>query len=127
MAKMDGTVKFLLTAIVILLGILVLKPLVKVATPALAQTTSSKSSQNTSDQTASSSEGSLTAYRLQEVGTMVPTTGKTIREIQVIDSAQAFLVRYDDQVEVFRVQSVTINPEAIKTLQNNTNLPFPRP
>ena len=37
-----------------------------------------------------------------------------LTEMQVVDSAQAFIVRYDDRIEVFRIWVVSVDPDRLR-------------
>ena len=129
MIQIDRTVKMLLGAIVIVLAIIAFKPFFDVVPSALAQTTAQQT-MTLAQLVQLAQTAPLNAYNQLDLGYTVPQPsiiqvpqGQYVREIQVIDSAHAFLVRYDNRIEVYRIQTVMADKtqleQRIQQLQNS--------
>lgn len=94
--KTDRTTKFLLLVIATLLAALVLRPLWPTSRAVAAESTTTTS---TDTQTETRRYG----YRLTEVGNITVPRGVIVREMEVVDSAQSFVVRMDDKINVYRI------------------------
>jgi hypothetical protein len=92
MYSKDRSIRWLLGVIVVLLAILVARPYLQFGSDAIAQVTPVN-------------EGLVElGFRVPQPSLIGVPSGQYVREIQVVDSAQAFLVRYDDRIEVYRIQ-----------------------
>lgn len=96
---MDRTVKVLLGTIVVLLTLLLLRPQVKIAPEAQAE--------NRALTTRVEQAPDVVGYRTALISTVNVPKGDKVRNVLVIDSAQSFVVQYDDRMEVFRVNDIT--------------------
>jgi hypothetical protein len=101
MFPIDRTVKILLGLIALFLGIVALRPLVEVATTAWAQ---SATVIGPADENGMVTIGS----RVVDVSTVLREQGKAVRGVYVIDSAQSFIVQYDDHFRVYRIRDVKL-------------------
>jgi hypothetical protein len=99
----DRTIKCLLAAIAVLLLILAGKPLLRVTPSAMAQT--------------AADSALVVGYRTSLISSIKIASADRVRGVQVIDSAQSFVVQYDDRFEVYRVNSVTA--DQINALKSN--------
>lgn len=98
--QVDRITKLLLGAIVVLLGVLVVRPMIPVAPQAQAQ-------QQGTNQVE-------LGYRIPPPSTIKLNPEEALREVQVIDGAQAFLLRYDNRIEVYRVQVVSVDGDRLR-------------
>jgi hypothetical protein len=128
----DRTTKILLTLIAIFLGVLVFKSLFDSTPRAAAQQRALSAPTSTSSQGAVSNTNSqsnetdadgnilIKGYRTIPVSTININAKDKVLGLQVIDSAQAFLIQYSDRVEVYRVDTVILNKILNKLNQNNS-------
>lgn len=109
MLKTDRTTKLLLAAIVVLLAVLVFRPMLPVAPDAHAQSAIPVEADTVE-----------LGYRIPQPTTIRIPANEYVREIQVIDSAQSFLVRYDNRIEVYRIQIIQTSLQQYQQyLRNN--------
>src|SRR5262245_15715929 len=97
MLAIDRTVKIMLALIVILLGILVFKPTLNVAPEALAQT-----------RTTDDRGGGVDGYRVALISSIAYAKNRPVRDVQVLDTARSIVVRFDNSIEVYRIETVSI-------------------
>jgi hypothetical protein len=103
MKTTDRTTKLLLAAIVVLLGLLAVRPMLPMTSSAVAQQAVPIADDNVD-----------LGFRVPQPSVIVVPEGQFVREIQVIDSAQAFLVRYDNRIEVYRVQVMQMSQDEVR-------------
>lgn len=111
----DRTVKILLVVIALLLVVIAARPLFTFAPQAFAASDNRGIAISNNDTT------QFAGHRLQQVGMMTIPRSATVREVQVIDSAQAFVVRFDNQIAVFRVDKINIGPRNTTSTSTSTN------
>jgi hypothetical protein len=92
MITIDRTTKLFLTVIVLLLAAIVFRPMLPISPSAMAQTTTTTDT------------STVEVTQIPQPSLIAVPSGQYVREIQVIDSAKAFLVRYDNRIEVYHVQ-----------------------
>lgn len=100
MFTIDRTVKLLLAVIAILLAVLVFRPQTQLTPIAWAQDTSTTTGGDTS---ASQDTGGLIGYRTSMISSIAIAKTDKIRSLQVVNSAQSFVVQYDNRLEVYRI------------------------
>ncbi len=110
MIQFDRTVKILLGLIALFLGILALQPILRFVSTAQAQDGTANST------TSTRREPPVIGHRVQFMSSIAISEDTPIREMQVIDSAQSFVVRYDKKIDVYYVQDMHLNPEYIEKL-----------
>jgi hypothetical protein len=100
----DRLTRGLLLAIVVLLAVLVVRPMLPTVAP----------------QARAQSEVPIDlGFKVLQPSMIAVPTGQIIREIQVMDQAQCFLVRYDNRIEVYRVQVLSMTPTSLQGLNRN--------
>lgn len=107
LTRADRMTKFLLLANAILLATLLGKSLL--TEPKTAYAASSTTSSSTA--TTTTSDNKVYGYRLTQVGQIAIPTTVLVKEMQVIDSSQAFIVRLNDAINVYRIDRFYIPPK----------------
>ena len=103
---MDRTTKLLLLVIAVFLGILVLRPMVRVTPEATAQSSSS-------DDRGTSVRNRLKGWKTAYLSRIPTDPNQKSPDIHVVDSAQSFLVCYRDHIEVWRIADISISRAAL--------------
>lgn len=110
MFKGDRTTKILLTVVAIFLGLLVFKSFQ--SNTAVAQSTGVTiplyGLQNLNPINSKNSTGSTIGYRTVPVSSINFKPKDKVRSLQVVDSAQSFLVQYDDRIEIYKLDNVIV-------------------
>ncbi|HOE97680.1 MAG TPA: hypothetical protein PLS90_13170 [Candidatus Sumerlaeota bacterium] len=100
---MDRTVKILLTIIAVLLAILVVRPALRFAPEVTAQTSDRRNAPNPNPEP-------IIRWHTDLLSTIPHLVNKRKPEIHVINGDSAFLLQYDDRVEVWRIQQRRVVP-----------------
>jgi hypothetical protein len=101
--NMDRTIKLLLAVIAVMLTVIALRPYASLGANAMAETTSSTTSSGSTGSTWTN-----LGIIVQDPSVIKVPTGKTVREMQVLDNANTFVVRYDDQINVYHIQTIDV-------------------
>ena len=109
MFNSDRGTRMLLGFIALCLGFLVCKSLFQGAPHAVAQSEQPGSVvQNTNVAVHNGDNGVVYNYRTTPVSTINIAAKDKVVSLQVIDSAQAFLVQFSNRIEVYRVDAVNM-------------------
>lgn len=121
MRNHDRTTKALLAIIAIFLGVLVLKSAFVTAPKATAADVAQGTSQlqNYNQSVQNTGTGDVIAYHTVPVSTIGISAKDKIRAIHTLDSAQSFIVQFDDRVEVYRIDGVNLTALAAQSKTSN--------
>lgn len=111
MRNHDRTTKALLAIIAIFLGVLVFKSVFVTAPKATAAdgvAAGTSQLQNYNQSVQNTGSGDVIAYHTMPVSTIGINAKDKIRAIHTLDSAQSFIVQFDDRVEVYRIDGVNL-------------------
>lgn len=113
MFKSDLTTKVFLALIALFLGILVCKSVFQGGAGAVAQAATQAQIQtayvqNNPNAVTKNADDTVFGYRTVGVSVVKFNAKDKVIGVQVIDSAQSFLVQYSDRLEVFRVDSLPL-------------------
>lgn len=122
--RSDRTTKVLLTLIALFLGFLVGKSILSSTPRAVAQATAQAGTsvlQNYNQSMQNNTDGTVLTYHTVPLTSIAISTKDKLRTINVMDQASAFILQFDDRVEVYRVEPVNLTDLAARKAERTAN------